>query len=333
MSHGGSSLPRRPRLLIGLPVLRRGDDEIQLGLDPRHAVVIEGVTKTVAESVQKLDGRAQARQLLERMPPDDRPALAGLLRELHDLGLIEDAGRSGVPGRLAADGTTWALRTGHRPGQLAAARRDSSVLVHGSGRLGIAVATLLASAGIGAVEVNADGLVAPEDTGCGYRDEDVGRPRREVAQSILGNHRVPRPDLVVLTDSAVPAPELVSRLLTDSVPHLGVRVREGIGIVGPLVVPGRSSCLGCADLHRADRDSDWPTVAAQLVGKTQLAGLTCAHATAALAAEQAMRALAWLADGGGQPPTWNTTMELDPFHGRLDRRSWPPHPRCSCGAH
>jgi bacteriocin biosynthesis cyclodehydratase domain-containing protein len=333
MSHGGSPLPRRPRFLTGLPVLRRGHDEIQLGLDPRHAVVIGGVTKTVAESVQKLDGRAQARQLLERMPPDDRQTLASLLRQLHDLGLIHDAGRSGVPGRLAADATTWALRAGQRPGQLASARKDSSILVHGSGRLGIAVATLLASSGLGAVEVSADGLVAPEDTGSGYRDEDVGRPRREVAQSILGNTRVSRPDLALLTDSAVPAPELVSRMLTDSVPHLAVRVREGVGIVGPLVVPGRSSCLGCADLHRADRDSDWPTVAAQLVGKAQLSSLTCAHATAALAGEQALRALAWLAGEHAQPPTWNMTMELDVFHGRLDQRSWPPHPHCSCGAH
>ncbi|MBP2320557.1 bacteriocin biosynthesis cyclodehydratase domain-containing protein [Kibdelosporangium banguiense] len=333
MSHRGSSLPRRPRLLAGLPVLRRGDDEIQLGLDPRHAVVIEGVTRTVAESVRRLDGQVQARQLLERTPEEERPALAGLLRELHDLGLIDDAARSKVPGRLAADASAWALRTGHRPGQLATARKESSVLVHGSGRLGIAVATLLASAGIGAVEVQADGLVAPEDTGSGYRDEDVGKPRRDIAQSILGNARVSRPDLVVLTDSMVPAPEVVTRLLSDSVPHLGVRAREGIGIVGPFVVPGRSSCLSCADLHRADRDSGWTTVAAQLVGQVQPAGLTCAHATAALAAEQVMRALAWLSGGDSQPPAWNTTMELDPFHGRLDRRSWPPHPHCSCGAH
>lgn len=333
MSHGGSSLPRRPRLLTGLPVLRRGADGIQLGLDPRHAVVIEGVTEKVAESVRNLDGQAQARQLLDRMTPDDRPALAGLLRELHDLGLLEDAARSGVPSRLAADATTWALRTGSRTGQVTARRKDSSVRVHGSGRLGIAVASLLASAGIGTVEVHAEGLVAPEDTGCGYRDEHVGRPRNEVARSILGSTRVSRPDLTVLTDSAVPAPEVVTQLLADSVPHLTVRVREGVGIVGPFVVPGRSSCLGCADLHRADRDSDWPTVAAQLVGQTQPASLTCAHATAALAAEQVMRALAWLSGGDAQPPTWNTTMEFDPFHGRLERRSWPPHPHCSCGAH
>jgi hypothetical protein len=322
-------------LLAGLPVLHRGDDEIQLGLDPRHAVVIEGITKTVAESVRRLDGRSRTTQLLQRTPAADRPALTELLRELLQIGLIEDAAESGVPCRLAADATIWALRTGSRPSQLAKTRKKSAVLVHGSGRLGVAVATLLVAAGIGAVEVDADGLVAPEDTGCGYRDEDVGRPRREAARLALERHasarRVIRPDLVVLTDSAVPAPEFVAGLLAGSVPHLAARVREGTGIVGPFVVPGRSSCLGCADLHRADLDSNWPTVAAQLAGRTQPADLTCAHATAALAVEQVLRALTWLSTGDRRPPTWNTTIEFEPFHGRLEHRTWTPHPRCSCG--
>ncbi|CAM4214598.1 ThiF family adenylyltransferase [Kibdelosporangium persicum] len=332
MSYGGRPLPRRPKVLTGLPVLRRGDDEIQLGLDPRHAVVIGGVTKTIAESIQNLDGRARLRQLLEQAPPDDRAALAALLRDLHELGLVEDVTDTGIPGRLAADAATWSLRTGNRPGQLAAARTKSSVLVHGSGRLGIAVARLLATAGIGAVGFEADGVVEAEDTGCGYRDEDVGKPRAEVARSLLPSTPVTAADLVVLTDSAVPTPEFVASLLSRSVPHMSVRVREGIGIVGPLVVPGRSSCLGCADLHRADLDRDWPAVAAQLVGQRQHADLMCAHATAAMGAEQAMRALEWLSDGGDQPPIWNNTLELDPFHGTLDRRPWPPHVFCTCGA-
>jgi bacteriocin biosynthesis cyclodehydratase domain-containing protein len=336
MSQSETALPRRPRLLAGLPVLDRGDGGIQLGLDPRHAVVIEGVTRSVTESVRALDGRARVDQLLARTPVADRAALAALLRELVAIGMIEDAAESGVPCRLAADATTWALRTGHRPSRLIAARDETAVLVHGSGRLGLAVASLLLTAGIGGVEVIADGLVGPEDIGCGYRDEDVGRPRREAARLALARQgsprRVTRPDLVLVTDSAVPAPELVARLLADSVPHLAVRVREGVGIVGPFVVPGRSSCLGCAELHRADLDRAWPKVAAQLAGRTQPADLPSAHATAALAAEQALRALAWLSSDGRRPPTWNATIELDPFGPKLEHRTWTPHPQCTCGA-
>ncbi|TCO62984.1 hypothetical protein [Actinocrispum wychmicini] len=336
MSHSESMLPRRLRLLAGLPVLRRGDHEIQLGLDPRHAVVIEGVTKTIAESVRQLDGHAHTRQLLERTPEADRPALISLLRELFEIGMVEDATESGAPCRLTADAMTWALRTGGIPGQLAGSRRAASVLVHGSGRIGVAVGSLLVAAGIGAVEVSAEGHVAPEDIGCGYLDADLGTPRRVAARRALQRHgdvrRVIKPNLVVLTDSAVPAPEVVAQLLAGSVPHLAARVREGLGIVGPFVVPGRSSCLGCADLHRADIDPKWPTVAAQLVGRIQPADLTSAHVTAALAAEQVLQALAWLPNGDRLPPTWNTTIELDPFHGRIHHRDWPPHPACTCGA-
>ncbi|MCE7008227.1 ThiF family adenylyltransferase [Kibdelosporangium philippinense] len=332
MSHDGRSLPRRPKVLTGLPVLRRGDGEIQLGLDPRHAVVIGGVTKTVAESIQNLDGQIRTRQLLAKAPPGDRLTLSGLLSELHELGLIEDVTETTMPGRLSPDAATWSLRTGNQPSQLAETRTKSSVLVHGSGRIGLAVAQMLVTAGIGAVEVDADGVVEPEDTGCGYLDEDIGKPRAEAARLRLPSGPVTDPDLVVLTDSAVPKPEFVTSLLSQSVPHLSVRVREGIGIVGPFVVPGRSSCLGCADLHRADLDQEWPAVAAQLVGQRQHADLTCAYATAAMGAEQAMRALEYLSVGGTRPPIWNETLELDPFHGKLDRRPWPPHVFCTCGA-
>jgi bacteriocin biosynthesis cyclodehydratase domain-containing protein len=336
MSHTERNLPRRLRLLAGLPVLQRGEGAIQLGLDPRHAVVIEGVTKSVTESVRFLDGHARTQQLLERTPEADRPALISLLHELHEIGLVEDATERGAPCRLAADATAWALRTGSQPSQLASARKSASVLVHGSGRIGVAVASLLVASGVGAVDIRAEGLVAPEDTGCGYRESDIGTSRQAAARMALERQgptrRVINPDLVVLTDAAVPAPEVVAGLLSRSTPHLAARVREGTAIVGPFVVPGRSSCLSCADLHRADRDDTWPIVAAQLAGRTQAANLTCAHATAALAVEQALQALTWLSTGIRQPPAWGTTIELDPFHGRLEHRTWTPHPRCSCGA-
>ena len=57
----------------------------------------------------------------------------------------------------------------------------------------------------------------------------------------------------------------------------------GQGLVGPLVVPGVTSCLTCADLHRADRDSAWPAVAMQLRGVIGNADRPTVLATAALA--------------------------------------------------
>jgi hypothetical protein len=51
-------------------------------------------------------------------------------------------------------------------------------------------------------------------------------------------------DLVVLTDYLVADPRMVRDLHSQGVPHLLVRVRDGTGLVGPLIIPGVTSCLG-----------------------------------------------------------------------------------------
>jgi hypothetical protein len=50
-------------------------------------------------------------------------------------------------------------------------------------------------------------------------------------------------DLVVLPDYLVVDPRMVRDLHSQGVPHLVVRVRDGTGLVGPLVIRGVTSCL------------------------------------------------------------------------------------------
>ncbi len=143
-------------------------------------------------------------------------------------------------------------------------------------------------------------------------------------------------DLVLLADALVPETRLVSGVLADGVPHLVVRLRDGSGLVGPLVLPGRTSCLRCADLHRRDRDPEWPLLAAQLTGRCGSGGPAVVRATAALAAAQVQAVLEGTRPGGsgtGAPAALGATLELDPVAGTLLRRQWSPHPGCGCGAH
>ncbi len=103
-------------------------------------------------------------------------------------------------------------------------------------------------------------------------------------------------DLVVLSDNLVADPRMLRDLHAQRVAHLAVRVRDGTGLVGPLVIPGVTSCLGCADLHRRDRDAAWPAVAAQLRDTVGVADRATLLATAALALSQINRvigAVAW----------------------------------------
>ncbi|MFF0816462.1 TOMM precursor leader peptide-binding protein [Rhodococcus sp. NPDC003318] len=135
-------------------------------------------------------------------------------------------------------------------------------------------------------------------------------------------------DCVVLTDELVPEPRTVADLMAGRIAHLSVRMRDGRGVVGPLVLPGRTSCLRCADLTRTDRDPEWPHIAAQLLGRVGYAGPEAVLATAALAVSE----LTALIDGDPHrsPTTVDTTIELDVTRTQLLRRRWQRHPRCEC---
>ncbi|MGH3630807.1 MAG: TOMM precursor leader peptide-binding protein, partial [Sciscionella sp.] len=134
------------------------------------------------------------------------------------------------------------------------------------------------------------------------------------------------PDLVILADSAVPAPEVVAGLTARATPHLLVRTREGAGWVGPFVHPGRTSCLHCLDCHRTDRDESWPLLAAQLISTPSPVDLACAQATAAFAAGQALHAIA----GAQKLLLYDSVAVVDVFAASAVRRTWPAHPRCGC---
>jgi bacteriocin biosynthesis cyclodehydratase domain-containing protein len=336
--------PTRPRLLAGLAVLRRIPGEIQIGTNPRTAVVISGVPDPLFPLLHALDGRNTTDELMARAGPRTSPQLLEIITGLTGMGLVEDAGRpaTAFPARLAADRTAWTLRAGPAPVEVTTVREQSVVVVHGSGRVGIAVATLLAAAGVGWVHPVVDGAVQPEDTGSGYLDADVGQSRSSAAlravhraASGVRTDRLPvtrRPDLVVLADQLVPDPQLAASLLADGVPHLPARATEGTGLVGPLVVPSRTSCLRCADLHATEVDYCWPTVATQLAVSNRPADLATSQATAAFTVGQVLRLLHEPSEGRADLPVWNTTIEIDTFAGTSRSTPAGPHPTCSCGA-
>lgn len=140
-------------------------------------------------------------------------------------------------------------------------------------------------------------------------------------------------DLVVLADTLVVDPRLLRDLHTGGVPHLAVRVRDGGGLIGPLVVPGVTSCLTCADLHRSDRDTAWPVLAAQLRDTVGNADRATVLATAALALHQVDRVIAAVrgtASAAEPPATLNATLEFDVGTASVSARCWPRHPRCHC---
>ncbi len=359
----------------------RDRGSLQFGVDPARAVVLAPLDDPAARFLTLLDGTrgtALLRQEAEALgfAPDraDR-----LLASLADGGVLDDADsatelaeairhRDAAIERLRPD--LASLSVVHpEPGAAAvrmAARRTVRVRVRGAGRVGASVAAVLAAAGVGRVDVADGGRVEPWDTApCGISAAQVGERREAAARGAVRRASPdPRPvrrtacagdpvgvepplGLVVLAPRdglGAYAPDVreAEALLAAGIPHLYAGVIEGMGIVGPLVVPGRSGCAGCLEAGRAEADPAWPRMVAQLrSGRppgVQACDVALATLVAGLAAAQALAFVdrrAWYADSRDDAPVspgvgTRTEFSLTGLDMRVS--DVPPHPVCGCGA-
>jgi hypothetical protein len=131
--------------------------------------------------------------------------------------------------------------------------------------------------------------------------------------------------LTVLVSETVEIPRLApADLLRHDLAHLLVRPQPAGTVVGPLVVPRRTACLGCTDLGRRDADPAWPALLAQLA-RTRVTVRSSAVSDWAVAVT-VTQVLAFLA--GDRPETWGATLELS--HHAMAWRPWPRHRECGC---
>jgi ThiF family len=316
------------------------------GVDSGAGLQVDGAGEWVRDLLNGLDGRRSERTVLADatrggLPLDDVVSLLGGLRSA---GLLLDVDPEDL---LAADaGPAAAARTGAElPAALSRAgagwrsRRTATVVVEGATRVGTPLAAVLAASGVGRVSVSDTGLAAAGDAVVGgLTAADEGRPRSLAAAdavrraSPLADLRpLPAgavPDLVVLARPWAASDPLAAGAHRTGVPHLVATVRGQTGVVGPLVVPGATSCLRCADLHRRDADPRWPAMAAQLTaGETPASGATVTCLLTAITA--ALQVLAFL-DGTAAPATLEASLELTPPDLLPRLRRWPAHPSCGC---
>lgn len=271
-----------------MPVLLRPDGAVQVGWDPRRAVLVRPPSGLPAAELATL--------LRSMWSPTPLPELQ---RRALDRGLTDADGLGDLIAQLVGAGV--ATECGRSRG------RAPSVRVHGRGPL---------------TELLVESLRCS-----GARIAHSSQPHAAVSADDV--------DLVVLSDYLVADPRMVRDLHEQGVAHLLVRVRDGIGLVGPLVIPGVTSCLVCADLHRRDRDAAWPAICAQLRETVGIADRATVLATAALALSQVNRVIAAVrgrdaASDPGAPQTLNATLEFDLHAGAIVARQWDKHPLCAC---
>ncbi len=241
---------------------------------------------------------------------------------------------------------------------LMAARQARRVQVRGAGRVGAAVAALLSACGVGQVDVLDGGYVEPWDVSpCGVGAERTGERRDAAARRAVREAApVPRPRTrareradgsgagefappLALTVFAprdgvavwAPDPAGAREAMAAGTPHLYAGVAEATGVVGPLVLPGRSACAECLALGRAERDAAWPRMVAQWKSGRRAEVPSCDMALATVVAGLTVSwALAFL--DGGSAAGVGARLELALPGPDWSPRPIEPHPRCPCGA-
>jgi bacteriocin biosynthesis cyclodehydratase domain-containing protein len=299
----------RPALKSGLLPVWRDRDTVQIGIDPRRAVALSGMSRA-ALVLGLLDGSRDRGQVIAAaasrgIPPS---ATERILTLLAAGGALDDFPASTLRDlppasrtRLAAELATTSLAHGDADGgaRSLARRRDVAVWIDGERRIGRAVARILTASG--------------------------------VVRVMVGSIQDRRPDLAVIVGRQ--SPERLASLVANGLPHLAVLAGEAIGVVGPLVIPGKTSCLRCLDYVRASNDPSWPLILAQLTTRRPDPPACDAVLTAAVAAQAAAQALTAIDKAPAATATINGTLELVLPDWRWHRRTWQPHPACPCASH
>jgi bacteriocin biosynthesis cyclodehydratase domain-containing protein len=318
----------RPALKPGLLPVWRDRDTLQIGIDSRRAVALTGMSG-VAPVIGLLDGSRDRDQVIKAAVDQGIPAdvVERVLALLAAAGALDDFPActlrvlsAPLRARLAAELATASLANGDGDGgaRTLARRLATQVRVFGRGRVADGVSGLLTAAGAGR-------MLSDGEDGDAARAAPAGGGARRAAGP------GPRPDLAILVGRH--PLDLRAALMRAQVPHLSASADEAIGVVGPLVVPGRTACLTCLDLTRADLDPAWPLILAQLDSRQPDPPACDAPLAAAVAAQAAAQALAFIDRDAPAGPVTDGTLELVLPGWQWRRRTWPRHNGCSCGSY
>ncbi|TWF98035.1 ThiF family adenylyltransferase [Kitasatospora viridis] len=348
----------RPVLKSGLSRTWRDQETLRFGTLPDRAQLVGRADERFRAFLALLDGERDAAAVATAAGELglDRECVEQTLGSLAESGLLEDAGAveralAALPaGRrelLEPDLASLSLlHTGPGQGAGALARRvGRRIEVRGAGRVGAALASTLAAAGVGTVEVVDQGRVAARDCAPGgLAVQEIGRSRATAAREAVARAAGPGtagreaggPDLVVFaprdgSGAYAGSADAARELMRAGVPHLYVGVVEHLGVVGPLVLPGASACGGCFGLSRTEQDAGWPRLLAQLAGEGpgRAREPACDGALAATVAGLAALHALLLLDGE-RPPSVDGWCEVSAVDGMVRRLRLTPHLECGC---
>lgn len=137
----------------------------------------------------------------------------------------------------------------------------------------------------------------------------------------------PDPDLLAVLSTGEPDRTALAEAVRYRITHLVVVLDEESVRIGPLVVPGQTPCIGCADLHRASWDPAWPALVPQFGRTVRPRPLDSVTLTQHAAAVEVAATCLGVGDPGSRP---NQIRTLGPDRRIRVTGQAAFHPRCAC---
>ena len=274
-----------PKLAPGVRLYERGRTQVQIGIDPESALVVD---KKVGEIVGRLlTGSHSIPEICNHLVDagHDLSSSESFLKQMVELGLVE-------PGPIAA---TYNQQNPVSEIQRLNLSRETSgdleqinrrirceISIRGAGRLGMTVCLLMASAGFPNITVHDSVVVSESDlTPWGASRIDIGIRRDVVAKNLVermirgaashknelrykSNQRIE----ILLPDQRADFPWIsatsADQFVATDTAHLFATTSSGSSLISSVIYPGTTPCLRCMHLHRCDQDPQWPILDLQV---------------------------------------------------------------------
>jgi len=251
----------RPALKNGLTYARRSDG---LYVGRRESGLIYK-DEQAAAIIPLLNGKYTIQEiaLLVDLPGSDVKEIVNQLEQARMLDhqpISKSAGENRAELQLLAyqDGVVDSGRSALQ------ARARHRIDIYGCGLIGANLARILASSGVGELRLIDPGNITSEHLPVTSLANVGVNAAKDLQNAISRDYprvlarKIKKPTLVIATRH--PTPHEILTWMRHSINHLVIDQRGDSVELGPLVIPGKSSCLRCLNLERLDRDPNWYAV-------------------------------------------------------------------------
>lgn len=164
---------------------------------------------------------------------------------------------------------------GGDPVEILRLRLTKKIYVEKIDATGFTVCKALALAGIGKlISLDQKRIQLADLSPLSFSKTQLGMPRVKAAQFLIGkklefhsrmSKSIDEVSVAIIIANDVVDPSSYQRWLSRDIPHIAICFDEDGVEVSPLVVPGRTACLGCQELSRLQSVENWPVIAPQLL--------------------------------------------------------------------